>query len=62
MAKKNPTKKPLKTAVPIPESIKRKVMYEDAVAGRIVSPDYAAQNPDTTIRRHITVNAPPKRS
>jgi hypothetical protein len=61
MAKKNPTKKPLKTAVPIPEPIKRKDMYEDAVSGRIVNEKYAAEHPDTTIKRKVPVN-PPKKS
>jgi hypothetical protein len=35
--------------------------YKNAIDGKIVSPEYAANNPNTTIKRKVPVN-PPKES
>jgi hypothetical protein len=59
-----PTPKPLSKPVrpePLAQPTKRRVVYEDAVTGQFVTPKYAADHPDTTIKRHLPVE-PPKKS
>jgi hypothetical protein len=59
MAKKKPTKKPLRTAVPMPAPIKRKFVYKSSITGKDVRAEYAKDNPDTTFRQ--SVDEPPKK-